>query len=504
MKLLCKTRLKSASRAMLVGGWLWVLYAPPASMAAPQADRALRTRAVLEVGKNPHQIAFSADGTTAFVAASGSDWVARVDVESLNVVDYHPVADAPIGVQPLGGNRIAVSRFGSDRVSRFLFGSHTADGHLRVGGAPSLLVSSPAGGFLVSSERTDRLWLLDLDRLEPLQSRETGARPFPPAPTPDGRLVFVPNYNDGSVSVIDLKLRRTVKTIPVGANPSGGVVLPGKHVYAVAVRGENRVALIDTRTLEVTGGWSEGIGRSPFSVVTHPGGRLAFVNNTADHDISVVAIAEARVVARIPVGEIPIVMALHPSGDTLWVSSEGSHTLSIIDIPPLPEGELDSIMVDVDSYRPPAESRQSERKMYQLCSREVTDLHQFFQEWFTGDLPPGEEAFHRLEAALADDFEIISPGGTRSRRAEMLQTLRSAYGEFRQPPLRIWIENFQGRSLADGIFLATYEEWQQHGSQPKRGRLSTVLFRRVPEAPGGVRWVHVHEVWMPRSGPARH
>lgn len=77
----------------------------------------------------------------------------------------------------------------------------------------------------------------------------------------------------------------------------------------------------------------DGIGSSPFSVVVHPGGRLAFVNNTASHDVSVILLPEKRVLTRIPVGRIPIVLAVHPSGATLWVSSEGSHEVAVLEIP---------------------------------------------------------------------------------------------------------------------------------------------------------------------------
>ncbi|MFV2008042.1 MAG: YncE family protein, partial [Longimicrobiales bacterium] len=97
--------------------------------------------------------------------------------------------------------------------------------------------------------------------------------------------------------------------------------------------GEDRIAFINTASRRVVGSLSEGIGDSPFSVVLSTNGRLAFVNNTASHDISVIALPEKRVIARIPIGEQPIVMAAHPSGETLFVSSEGSHELSIIRIP---------------------------------------------------------------------------------------------------------------------------------------------------------------------------
>lgn|GEM_PF-1110345 len=71
-----------------------------------------------------------------------------------------------------------------------------------------------------------------------------------------------------------------------------------------------------------TGELSDGIGASPFSLVVTPNGRLAFVNNTASHDISVIDVAERRVIQRVWVPDVPIVMAVHPSGGELWVSAE--------------------------------------------------------------------------------------------------------------------------------------------------------------------------------------
>jgi len=305
--------------------------------------------ATLKVGQNPHQIAFSADGKTAWIAAAGSDAVARVDVASLKVTGLISVPGTPLGVAPLpdgsrdGVARLAVALFGSDGIVRLSFPGALSESSaerlppvvsLHTGGAPSLLVGPlPENRYLIASEKTDRVWLLNAAAFRLERAYEVGRRPFPPAATSDGRLAFVPGYDDGSVTVIDLWNGRVLDTVDVGEHPSGGTVLPGDVDYAVAVRGEHRIRFINTASHRVVGELSGGIGRSPFSVVAAPNGRLAFVNNTEDADVSVIALPERRVVARVPVGKIPIVMAVHPSGRTLWVSSEGSHTLSVIRIP---------------------------------------------------------------------------------------------------------------------------------------------------------------------------
>lgn len=294
------------------------------------------TVATLDVGRNPHQIAFSVDGAEAYVAVAGSNRVVVVAARSPRIIDSLPVDGTPLGVLPIAADGgLLVTRFGGDSLIRLDRRSHRQTGALAIGGIGASLFAGPlsTGDYLVSVERTDQVHLLDPRALQIRATYSTGRRPFPPAGTADGRLAFVPSYDDGSVTVIDLWNQRILDTVAVGARPSGGAVLPGDIDYAVAVRGENRVLFINTASHRVVDSLVAGIGDSPFSVVVAPNGRLAFVNNTASHDISVIDLGSRRVIARIPVPDIPIVLAVHPDGGTLWVSSEGVHRLSVIAIP---------------------------------------------------------------------------------------------------------------------------------------------------------------------------
>ncbi len=305
-----------------------------AEPAKPGASNGFRLLRRLKLGQNPHQIAFSPDGHWAYVAIAGDDRIARVDVASLTAAGAMPVADAPLGVHALATDDLLITRFGGETIERRRWGVSEPLATLPTGIGTSLLSGPlPDGSLLASVERSNVVLRVARDALAQLASFPTGARPFPPAATADGRLAFVPNYDDASVSVIDLWNGMVRATVAVGAKPSGGTVLPGDGEYAVAVRGENRIAFINTASKQVVGSLADGIGQSPFSVVLAPNGRLAFVNNTASHGVSVIALPEKRVIARIPTGEIPIVMAVHPSGETLWVSCEGTHELDIIAIP---------------------------------------------------------------------------------------------------------------------------------------------------------------------------
>jgi hypothetical protein len=128
------------------------------------------------------------------------------------------------------------------------------------------------------------------------------------------------------------------------------------------------------------------------------------------------------------------------------------------------------------------------------CAAEINELHQFFEDWLTGTLSETDAAFERVERALGPRFRLIHPSGAWRSRDDILKGLRRGYGG--QPDLTIRIRDVRLRETGESLLLATYEEWQEAGDSSD-ARLSTVLFRRAEEGPNGLRWVHVHETWMP-------
>ncbi|HWQ13936.1 MAG TPA: hypothetical protein VNL77_14145 [Roseiflexaceae bacterium] len=132
---------------------------------------------------------------------------------------------------------------------------------------------------------------------------------------------------------------------------------------------------------------------------------------------------------------------------------------------------------------------------------EIVELHDFFQGWLGGALPATEAAYARLVDALAPEFALITPGGELLAREPLLAQLRTAHGS--RPGWRMWIERPQLRFAQGGLTIATYEEWQRHADGAISGRLSTVVFRAQPDAPGGLAWLHVHETWLPHEVQAR-
>jgi len=131
------------------------------------------------------------------------------------------------------------------------------------------------------------------------------------------------------------------------------------------------------------------------------------------------------------------------------------------------------------------------------CTREICDLHDFFQGWFRGSISESAATFQRFTGVLDEQFTIINPAGLLTARPALLDALRGAY--HKQSGIRIWTQNYQLRQQIGAVTLCTYEEWQEIPTQTATkttARISSVLFRQADDAPNGLVWLHVHESWI--------
>ena len=89
-----------------------------------------------------------------------------------------------------------------------------------------------------------------------IQTRRSNRLKF----TPDGKLVLVSDLEGGELVMVDAATHKQLKRIKLGRAPEGILIQPdGSRAY-VAVSGENHVAIIDMKTLEVSGHIETGAG----------------------------------------------------------------------------------------------------------------------------------------------------------------------------------------------------------------------------------------------------
>src|SRR4029079_8650439 len=95
-----------------------------------------------------------------------------------------------------------------------------------------------------------------------------GVRPFALEVTPDGKKVYVPNHDSGSITVIDTATNAVITTLNVAPTPHwSDISADGKTLYA-ANHESNVVSVIDTSTDKVL--TTVPVGKSPHSILRHP------------------------------------------------------------------------------------------------------------------------------------------------------------------------------------------------------------------------------------------
>lgn len=136
--------------------------------------------------------------------------------------------------------------------------------------------------------------------------------------------------------------------------------------------------------------------------------------------------------------------------------------------------------------------------MLSIVRSEIESLHRFFVKWFGGQCPSSDAEFETSFTVRFDpDFELIQPAGLVLSLTDLGEAVRGGHGS--NPEFRIEIRNVRVHRQHAELVLATYEEWQRNAkasTPPNNGRIATVLFQSV-DAPRQLRWLHVHETWLP-------
>lgn len=126
---------------------------------------------------------------------------------------------------------------------------------------------------------------------------------------------------------------------------------------------------------------------------------------------------------------------------------------------------------------------------------EIEELHEFFCNWFSGNLPK-TDFDSKFTTRFAPDLVFIPPAGKLLGLTELSTAIYKGYSS--NPKFRVQIRGVTIRRKFDGYVLATYEEWQRNALASKptdNGRIVTVVFKNGDP----LKWVHIHETWLPEE-----
>ena len=264
-------------------------------------------------GEGPHEVAVSADGSSAFVTNYGAqtpgNTISVIDLASrkeVRRVDLAPlvrphgimVADAKVYFTAEANRLVARYDPASNRVD-WLFGTGQAGTHMvfvsedgaklvttnigsdsitimergtnplawnqvvvPVGKGPEGFDLSPDGRTLWAAHSRDGgVSVIDLATQKVVHTIDAATKRSNRLKfTPDGRLALISDLEGGELVVVDVLARKVTKRLPLGKMPEGILIAPDGSRAFIAVTGDDRVAIVDLKTLSVTSTIATGDG----------------------------------------------------------------------------------------------------------------------------------------------------------------------------------------------------------------------------------------------------
>jgi DNA-binding beta-propeller fold protein YncE len=166
---------------------------------------------------------------------------------------------------------------------------------------------------------------------------QRGPREIAVAATADRPAAAVTNGLAATTTLIDVASRQVRGHVPAEPNPNGVAFRPDGRIAYVVCQGDEPAApglvlAIDADAARVVARIQ--VGRGPARVVFAPDGKLAFVNEVADGTVAVIDAAAHRVVDRAKVGGSPASkpseVAVAPETFPLLVANPGTRNASIV------------------------------------------------------------------------------------------------------------------------------------------------------------------------------
>jgi YVTN family beta-propeller protein len=175
-----------------------------------------------------------------------------------------------------------------------------------------------------------------VDIIDPRQQKLVGSVPTGQPEShmlvisPDGRRAYTSNVGPGTVSVLDLVARKTIKVIPVAKTDQRiSLSVDGRFVFT-ADQDQPRLAVIDTSKNEVT----QWIPMPSIAYGTAPtrDGHWLLVTLPAANQIAVVDLSQMKVARTIDVAAGPTEVLVRPDEPTAYVACGNDGNVAVVDL----------------------------------------------------------------------------------------------------------------------------------------------------------------------------
>jgi DNA-binding beta-propeller fold protein YncE len=258
---------------------------------------------VAEGGITGHEVAGSPDGKLAFVPIYGNSGVGK------------PGTD---------GRKIVVIDIASHKVVGEIDFDH--------GVRPHCPVFGPKDGMLyVTTELDKAVTIIDPKTLKIVGSISTGQpESHMLVLSHDGLRGYTANVGPGTVSVLDMKARKTIAVIPISGNTQRIEISNDDRWVFTADQTAPRMAVIDTATNTVkTWVKLDGLG---YGGAATKDGRWLLMPLPDENKVDVIDLKTMAVAHTVDVGKNPQEVLVRPDGKAAYVSCMGANQVAEIDL----------------------------------------------------------------------------------------------------------------------------------------------------------------------------
>jgi DNA-binding beta-propeller fold protein YncE len=258
---------------------------------------------VAEGGVAGHEVVASFDGKTAYVPIYG---------------------DSSAGDPGSDGSELVAIDLGSHKVL-----GHVDFGH---GVRPHQPTLNPHDGMLYVTTELDQT----ITVIDPKTMKIVGAIPTGEALSHmlvldhEGRLGYTANIQPGSVSVLEIRARKLLTTIPVAAKIQRIAISVDDRRLFTTDQTEPRVAVINTATRQVES-WIP-LPALGYTVTTTQDGRWLLVGIQSTSQVAVIDLKLNKVIRTIELPKSPHEILMSPDGSTAYVSCTTSEQIAAVRI----------------------------------------------------------------------------------------------------------------------------------------------------------------------------
>jgi YVTN family beta-propeller protein len=268
----------------------------------------------------PHGVAFSPDGTRAWISCEAENDVWAVDTKTAKLIRKIPLSGKP--------NNLAVSKDGK----RVFISIREAPGavdvvdtasmqkikSIPVKGAVHNTYVTPDGKYAVAGSIDGKMMtVIDEQTLEPAWELpfDLGVRPMAFEKAPDGSTsrIFVQLSGYHGFAVVDFKTHKEVNRIKLPSEPGGSPAEGGAPSHGIGIAPDGKTLWVNSSYANAVFIYSlpdlkpsgyVKVGEVPDWISFTPDNKV-YIANSGSNSVSVIDVATRKEIGRIPVGEVP-------------------------------------------------------------------------------------------------------------------------------------------------------------------------------------------------------